>query len=62
MSEEVRRSRSGTMVDEIYLVLRERIIDGSFAPGQRLSQEHLAKELQVSRTPLREAFQRLERD
>jgi DNA-binding GntR family transcriptional regulator len=62
VTEEVRRSRSGTMVDEIYLVLRERIIDGSFAPGQRLSQEHLAKELQVSRTPLREAFQRLERD
>lgn len=62
MSEQVLRTRSGTMVDELYLVLRERIIDGSFAPGQRMSQEQLAVELKVSRTPLREAFQRLERD
>lgn len=62
MTEQSRRVRSGTMVDEIYTVLREGIIDGTFAPGQRLSQEQLAAELQVSRTPLREAFQRLERD
>ncbi|MGA7835806.1 MAG: GntR family transcriptional regulator [Acidimicrobiales bacterium] len=62
MSDQSRRIRSGTMVDEIYSVLREGIIDGTFAPGQRLSQEQLAGELQVSRTPLREAFQRLERD
>jgi DNA-binding GntR family transcriptional regulator len=50
------------MVDRIYALLRESIIDGTIAPGQRLSQDQLASDLQVSRTPLREAFQRLERD
>jgi DNA-binding GntR family transcriptional regulator len=58
----VRKTRSGTTVDELYLVLRERIIDGTCAPGNRLSQEELAADLQVSRTPLREALRRLEAD
>jgi DNA-binding GntR family transcriptional regulator len=37
-------------------VLRERIIDGDFAPGSRLSESALAEQLEVSRNTLREAF------
>ena len=54
--------RPGKTVEEIYLVLRERIIEGTYLPGMRMSQSGLAAELKVSRTPLREALQRLEGD
>lgn len=54
------RARAGTTVDELYLVLRERIIDGTYAPTVRMSQDRLASELEVSRTPIREALRRLE--
>ncbi|MFD5213809.1 GntR family transcriptional regulator [Microbacterium sp. NPDC058345] len=37
-------------------VLRERIIDGDFAPGSRLSESALAERFEVSRNTLREAF------
>lgn len=57
-----RKTRSGTTVDELYLVLRERIVDGTYGPGVRMSQEDLASDLSVSRTPLREALRRLEAD
>ncbi len=55
-------SRPGNTVESIYQTLRERIIDGVYAPGIRLSQGGLAVELEVSRTPLREALHRLEAD
>ncbi|HRP98831.1 MAG TPA: GntR family transcriptional regulator [Terrimesophilobacter sp.] len=42
--------------------LRDRIVTGQLPPGTRLLQEDLAKELQVSRTPLREAFRVLENE
>ncbi|MEV7005073.1 GntR family transcriptional regulator [Streptosporangium sp. NPDC051022] len=54
--------RPGTTVDELYRTLRERIITGVYGPGLRLSQGALATELATSRTPLREALQRLEAD
>ena len=55
-------ARPGNTVEEIYLTLRKRIIEGFYLPGVRMSQSGLAKELRVSRTPLREALQRLEGD
>ncbi|MGY4719672.1 GntR family transcriptional regulator [Naumannella cuiyingiana] len=39
--------------------LRAAIADGRFAPGQQLAEAELARELGVSRGPLREAMQRL---
>ncbi|HEX7518497.1 MAG TPA: GntR family transcriptional regulator [Chthoniobacterales bacterium] len=39
--------------------LREAIIDGRLLPGKRINEVHLARELGVSRTPLREALMRL---
>lgn len=39
--------------------LRELILDGSYAPGEQLSEASLAEQLGVSRGPVREALQRL---
>ncbi|CAM5276273.1 hypothetical protein AFAE65S_00217 [Alcaligenes phenolicus] len=50
----------GHSVDMIYSVLEERIVSGFYAPGMRLSQADLADDLETSRTPLREAFNRLQ--
>jgi DNA-binding GntR family transcriptional regulator len=48
------------LVDEVAEELRERIYSGSYAMGAKLRQEQLADDLQVSRTPLREALRVLE--
>jgi DNA-binding GntR family transcriptional regulator len=37
-------------------LIREAIIDGRLLPGQRLKEEELARELGISRTPVREAL------
>ena len=50
------------LVDEVADVLRERIYEGRYALGAPLRQEQLAGELDVSRTPLREALRLLERE
>jgi DNA-binding GntR family transcriptional regulator len=45
---------------EAYETLRQAIINADLAPGQIVSQVQLAAELNVSRTPLREALRRLQ--
>jgi DNA-binding GntR family transcriptional regulator len=50
------------LVDEVADELRERIYAGDLAPGQPLRQEELAQDLQISRTPLREALRILENE
>jgi DNA-binding GntR family transcriptional regulator len=40
----------------------ERILNGKLSPGVRVNESRLAKELRVSRTPLREALFQLERE
>lgn len=52
--------KRGHSVDEIHRVLADRIINGIYLPGRKLSQSDLAEELDVSRTPLREALNRLQ--
>lgn len=49
-----------TMSDRLVDVIRDMIISGSIAPGQSIRQDALAKQLQVSKIPLREALARLE--
>jgi DNA-binding GntR family transcriptional regulator len=44
----------------VYDLLRERILSQRFVPGQRLDMVELEQQLQVSRTPLKEALSRLE--
>ena len=48
-----------SVVDQVYAVVRERILSGELPAGSRLPQTSLADELGVSRTPLREALRRL---
>ena len=53
--------RGTVLGDEVYARLGEAILDGNLAPGERLRDHELAERLGVSRTPVREALQRLER-
>ncbi|MBP3039818.1 GntR family transcriptional regulator [Bacillaceae bacterium Marseille-Q3522] len=46
--------------DIAYAELKQRIINGELEPGKIIQEESLAEVLGVSRTPLREAIQRLE--
>jgi DNA-binding GntR family transcriptional regulator len=48
--------------DQIYEVLKERILVGRIAPGERIIESTVAEDLKTSRTPVREAFQRLVQD
>ena len=45
--------------DDVYVRLRDAIVDGTFAPGEQLRDGELAQWLGVSRTPVREALLRL---
>lgn len=47
------------MRDDVYLRLRDAIVDGTFEPGEQLRDLELADWLGVSRTPVREALLRL---
>lgn len=57
---EVRGGQTQTL--KAVLGLRDLLLDGSFAPGERLSEVALADRLGISRTPLRTALQRLEQE
>jgi DNA-binding GntR family transcriptional regulator len=46
--------------DRAYIELRQLIAAGRFNPGDQLREEHLARLLNLSRTPIREAMRRLE--
>jgi DNA-binding GntR family transcriptional regulator len=48
--------------DKTYMLLKERIIRREFLPNQKLSIPELSKQLGVSRTPVRDALNRLEMD
>ncbi len=48
--------------DLAYDYVRKKILDGEYSPGQSLVTEMLAKEIKVSRTPVREALRKLESD
>ena len=46
--------------EDAYRAIRDAIVDGTLAPGERLNDAELAEWLGVSRTPVREALARLE--
>jgi DNA-binding GntR family transcriptional regulator len=48
--------------DKAYELLKHRVIAGSYAPGAQLKEEHIARELGISRTPIRAALKRLVED
>jgi DNA-binding GntR family transcriptional regulator len=45
--------------DQVYEVLKERILDQAYEPGEKINVDALARELTVSSTPIREALSRL---
>jgi len=51
-----------TETQRIYHALKRAILAGTFRPGEALHEIRLAAEFGASRTPVREAFQRLEAD
>ena len=56
------RDRRARPRGAIYAVLRDAIVSAELAPGRQLSENELAALLGVSRTPIREALQRLRDD
>lgn len=52
------RNTSMVIADQI----RDRIIDGSYAPGEQINEANVAAELGISRGPVREALQRLNQE
>lgn len=54
--EDIAPTHNAGLVEKVAHYLREHIVMDHFQPGQRLPERTLAVELQVSRTPLREAL------
>lgn len=50
---------SQTVSEQVYNKIKSAILTGEFAPGSRIVQENITQQLNVSRTPVREALQRL---
>lgn len=48
--------------EKAYLLLRDWIVQGKLKPNEKLQDKELAKELGVSRTPIREALLQLEKE
>lgn len=50
------------LADQVYELIKAMVMDHKITPGSRMSIEGLARELEVSPTPVREALARLESD
>jgi len=48
--------------DQIYDLLKKKILNSEIQPGERLMQEEVAEAFKASRTPVRQAFHLLEKD
>ncbi|MGB9698940.1 MAG: GntR family transcriptional regulator [Thermodesulfobacteriota bacterium] len=51
-----------SLADQIYEHLKAKILHGDIKPGERMMQIPVAEKLSISRTPVRDAFRRLEQD
>lgn len=58
----IRNKKRGLLRDRIAHVIRESVLQGALRPSEQLVEAKLAKGMNVSRAPLREAFQLLERE
>ncbi|RUX07298.1 MAG: GntR family transcriptional regulator [Mesorhizobium sp.] len=56
------KETKNTLRDSVYSALKAMIVTGQIPPGSRVTESDIAAKLNVSRTPVREAFNRLERD
>lgn len=55
-------SDSGTYQQQAYQYIKEQIFTVGFKPGEYIQDNKIANKLEISRTPVREAFQRLENE
>ena len=53
---------SKAVAEQVAATLRDRIVKGGLAPFDRIVERRLSAELNVSRTPIREALKLLEAD
>ena len=58
----MRDHRTISIADQIFEQLEREILSGKYKRGDILSEQRLAEELGVSRTPVREAIRRLEQE
>jgi len=49
-----------TLAQQVFEIIQQHIVTGELRPNQRLMDSEIAKELGISRTPVREALKRLE--
>ncbi|WP_333574901.1 GntR family transcriptional regulator [Faecalibacillus intestinalis] len=50
----------GSLGHRIFCILRDKILNEEYEKGQKLNEVVLSKELNISRTPIREALKQLE--
>jgi DNA-binding GntR family transcriptional regulator len=55
-------ARAASRADRVYIQLRDDIFEMRLPPGKRITEATVAERFQVSRTPAREALQRLQSD
>jgi DNA-binding GntR family transcriptional regulator len=61
-SEDRKRKKKMLLREQVYAGIKNAIIGGEFEPGRRLIEERLAEDMKTSRTPVREAIQKLEKE
>ncbi len=57
-----RKLKKGDLNEEVYLKLKKMILSGKLKKGDRLIQERLSHQFNVSRQTIRSAFQQLKKD
>lgn len=58
----IQSARAASRADRVYIQLRDDIFEMRLLPGDRITEGSVAERFQVSRTPAREALQRLQSD
>lgn len=56
------KPRPENMADRIYQAIKDQIFDFALLPGDRFSENEVAERMQASRTPVREALYRLQKE
>lgn len=62
MKECLNHMKKLSLKEQAYRQIKELIIDGSFKPGESLTERELTERLSMSRTPIRSALEKLEAD
>ncbi len=54
--------KKSSLSEKVYQLIKQQIIGGQLTPGEQLNIFQFAEQLQISRTPIKEAFNRLAED